>query len=265
MRVLICDQESEMLERIAREFEVDVATSKATCIDLMRANPFDVVVASERLVDGSGLELLSSIATRWPDTLRVLAIEPERRKMLGGKLAPFRLHATIRYPIDEDELERRLNELDRLLGESEEDYADEDEPAPAPRGRAPSPPQRPASTASTRPPVSSTQGRSTYTPTVTGARPSAPAGRPPNVAGRSTPVGNSLSRQAPATAPPKGAKGGAHQVVRGKSYYSSASRAAAELAPPLVRRKPGSYTPLPVRAAGSWHRTLPPDGGWPQG
>ncbi len=68
MRVLICDQETEMLETIARTFEVDVATSKVTCIDLMRANPFDVVVASERLSDGSGLELLSHIATRWPQT-----------------------------------------------------------------------------------------------------------------------------------------------------------------------------------------------------
>ena len=66
MRVLICDQESEMLETVARWFEVDTATSKVTCIDLMRANPFDVVVASERLSDGSGLELLSHIASRWP-------------------------------------------------------------------------------------------------------------------------------------------------------------------------------------------------------
>ncbi len=56
-----------MLETVARWFEVDTATSKVTCIDLMRANPFDVVIASERLSDGSGLELLSHVATRWPE------------------------------------------------------------------------------------------------------------------------------------------------------------------------------------------------------
>jgi hypothetical protein len=56
--------------------------------------------------------------------------------------------------------------------------------------------------------------------------------------------GTALGRQAPATAPPKGSKGASRQIVRDKSYYSAASRAAAELAPPLVRRKPGSYTPL---------------------
>jgi hypothetical protein len=128
MRVLICDQESEMLETVARWFEVDTATSKATCIDLMRANPFDVLIASERLSDGSGLELLSHVATRWPDTLRVLVIEPDRLRLLRGKLAPFRLHATMRYPIEEDELEAVLNRMGELLGAADA----EEEPAPQP-------------------------------------------------------------------------------------------------------------------------------------
>jgi hypothetical protein len=179
MRVLICDQESEMLERIAREFEVDVATSKATCIDLMRANPFDVLVASERLVDGSGLELLSSVATRWPDTLRVLAIEPERRKMLGGKLAPFRLHATIRYPVDEDELERRLQELDQLLSDDGSDEDDGDFDAPSSVERAPAiPQQRPAPVVATRPNASAAQTRSTAPPVPARSNASAAQMRP---------------------------------------------------------------------------------------
>ena len=54
-----------MLEAIARVFEVDVATTKATCIDLLRANHFDVIVACERLGDGSGLELLSHVGQRF--------------------------------------------------------------------------------------------------------------------------------------------------------------------------------------------------------
>src|SRR3954470_24744626 len=89
MRVLVADIETEMLEAIARAFEVDVATSKATCIDLLRANDFDVIVASERLSDGSGLELLSNVGQRWPQVLRILAIEPSRRQMLRGRLGPF--------------------------------------------------------------------------------------------------------------------------------------------------------------------------------
>ncbi len=144
MRVLICDQESEMLETIARTFVVDVATSKATCIDLMRANPFDVLVASERLSDGSGLELLSHVATRWPDTLRVLVIEPARLKLIRGKLGPFKLDATLKYPVDEDELEAVLNRLDaRPTQAADADEADEpEEPAELPPPAAVTPPNR---------------------------------------------------------------------------------------------------------------------------
>jgi len=246
-----------MLERIAREFEVDVATNKVTCIDLMRANPFDVLVASERLVDGSGLELLSNVATRWPDTLRVLAIEPERRKMLGGKLAPFRLHATIRYPIDEDELERRLAELDRLLGQSDESYAVQEEEAPPPsRGRMPAPPQRVAVT-SVRPPAASSaipagarSSAANSRPPVAGtARPPAAASQTraastPTAAGRSAGTSGVLGRQPAPAAAVGGPKVTPGQLLTGKSYYSAASRAAAELAPPIARPKPGKYTPL---------------------
>lgn len=127
-----------MLESVARWFEVDTATSKVTCVDLMRANPFDVLIASERLSDGSGLELLSHVATRWPDTLRVLVIEPARLKLLRGKLAPFRLHATMRYPIEEDELETVLNRMGELMGQAEAEAAEEPEPEPEPP-----PPQAP--------------------------------------------------------------------------------------------------------------------------
>jgi len=142
-----------MLETVSRWFEVDTATSKATCIDLMRANPFDVVVASERLSDGSGLELLSHVATRWPDTLRVLVIEPERLRLLRGKLGPFRLHATMRYPIEEDELEAVLNRMGELMGDAEADDEAEEPPPPEPpappptlppRVQKPSPPQQAA-------------------------------------------------------------------------------------------------------------------------
>ena len=108
MRVLVADAETEMLEAVARAFEVDVATSKATCVDLLRANEFDVIVACERLTDGSGLELLSHVGQRWPNVVRVLAIEPTRRALLKGRLGPFKLFETIAYPIDPAKLEAAL-------------------------------------------------------------------------------------------------------------------------------------------------------------
>ena len=133
MRILVADQEPEMLEAIARAFEVDVATSKATCIDLLRANSFDVLVACERLSDGSGLELLSHVGQRWPHVIRILAIEPERRAMLRGRLGPFKLFETIAYPIDADKMEAALTRAAEAIAENE---ANAPTAQPAPRNQA---------------------------------------------------------------------------------------------------------------------------------
>jgi ActR/RegA family two-component response regulator len=119
MRVLVADQEPDMLEAVARAFEVDVATSKATCIDLLRANQFDVIVACERLSDGSGLELLSHVGQRWPKVIRILAIEPQRRAMLRGRLGPFKLFETLSYPIDEAKLEAALGRAAEQIAANE--------------------------------------------------------------------------------------------------------------------------------------------------
>ena len=253
-----------MLETIARSFEVDIATSKVTCIDLMRANPFDVLVASERLSDGSGLELLSHVAQRWPDTLRVLVIEPSRLKLLRGKLGPFRLHATMRYPVEEDELETVLNRLGSLLAEAAAAQPDEPEPEPEPEPELPAPPPvaRPVS-------VPAAPGaRSGFTPAgnarasvapVPPARPaSPPVARPAPLAanvpvakpaiparasaapaGRSTPPPppqNFQQRPQPArsTSAPASAK---------KPGVPIPSRPLAE-EPKLVKRRLGNYTPL---------------------
>jgi hypothetical protein len=234
MRVLICDQESEMLERVARSFEVDVATSKATCIDLMRANAFDVLVASERLTDGSGLELLSHVATRWPDTLRVLAIEPARLRLIRGKLGPFRLHATMRYPIEEDELEATLIDLDRLLGERAEDMPEEP-PAPA------KPAARPATRQPPQPSQSQSQPKS--------SPPSAPNAlkvqkvQPPQESARSF----AGSTRAPLPGAPAASKSAAAPTQPSAASAAAArARASVPIAQtrPPVRRQLGNYTPL---------------------
>lgn len=203
-----------MLESVGRWFAVDTATSKVTCIDLMRANPFDVVIASERLSDGSGLELLSHVATRWPHTLRVLVIEPERLRLLKGKLAPFRLHATMRYPIEEDELEAVLNRMGELI----QDEAEE-EPIPEPPvatkvqkvtlsprpTRFNSPNTRSTAPAAGRPVMSSTgrspaaSARSTGSPSARSAKASLPLGTP--VPPSPPPVRRKLGNYTPLGAP----------------------------------------------------------------
>src|SRR6266849_4617735 len=108
MRVLVVDQDSTLLTAITRTlgeyFSIDAVTNKADCLDLVRLNEFDVIVAGERLEDGSGLELLGQFGRTRPDMLRIFAAERERLKLLKGRLGPFGLFRTLTYPIQPRQL-----------------------------------------------------------------------------------------------------------------------------------------------------------------
>jgi len=108
MRALLADHDSEMLERTARaladSFVIDLARTKTGCIELLRPGRYDVLIACERLEDGSGLELLGRAERLWPDVLRVFAAVPERLRLLKGRLSPFKLYRALPYPIDAERL-----------------------------------------------------------------------------------------------------------------------------------------------------------------
>ncbi len=108
MRVLVVDQDSASnlaITRSLRElYSVDCVTNKGDCLDLLRSNPFEVIVATERLEDGSGLELLGQISKKWPSVLRIFAADRQRLQLLRGRLGPFELFQTLTYPIDPERL-----------------------------------------------------------------------------------------------------------------------------------------------------------------
>jgi hypothetical protein len=255
MRVLVADQETEMLEAISRTFEVDVATSKATCIDLLRANDFDVLVACERLTDGSGLELLSHVGQRWPNVIRILAIEPARRAMLKGRLGPFKLFEIIPYPIDDERLEAALTHAAEALAQAE-------------------PTDAPGATAASRPGISAnTPGATAASKPGIGANtPGATAGSRPDV-GASTPGATATSRSgigasttgatraaasySSSTTPASlGTKDDARRPGGRTSPVSSAP--AARDVPPLQQRQPAPQLAGKHSAPPPAHRSIPP-------
>src|SRR5258707_4987307 len=124
MRVLVVDQDSASNEAIARSlrdlYTVDAVTNKGDCLDLLRSNAFEVIVATERLEDGSGLELLGQVARKWPSVLRIFAADRQRLQLLKGRLGPFELFQTLTYPVDPDRLIATLN----LAGAAQEANAD---------------------------------------------------------------------------------------------------------------------------------------------
>ncbi|MBV8853631.1 MAG: TonB family protein [Sinobacteraceae bacterium] len=160
MRVLVVDQDSTSNLAITRSlrdrYTVDAVGSKAACLDLLRSNTFEAIVACERLDDGSGLELLGQVAKRWPRMLRLFAADRERLKLLRGRLGPFELFQTLPYPIEPERLGSALGRAEsggKAEAEPADDVPEEQAqnpfppPQPAPRvapAAAASPPPRPA-------------------------------------------------------------------------------------------------------------------------
>src|SRR5689334_13710952 len=147
MRVLVVDQDSTLLTEISRllgeYFTIDAVTNKLDCLDLLRSNQYEVIVAGERLEDGSGLELLGQLARSRPDMLRVFAAERERLKLLKGRLSPFGLFRTLNYPIQARQLLVALSAAAGIEPEVEETEVARQEPTEA-RAAASAPRPRPA-------------------------------------------------------------------------------------------------------------------------
>lgn len=156
MRVLVVDQDSTLLTAISRTlgeyFSIDAVTTKTDALDLIRVNEFEVIVAGERLADGSGLELLGQIARKHPQTLRIFSAERDRLRLLKGRLGPFKLFRTLPYPIQPRQL---LDALSAAGGNEEEakvTVAALEESAPA-RPRPAQPTRRTPSSPGRHPPV----------------------------------------------------------------------------------------------------------------
>ena len=138
MRVLVVDQDSTLLTEIAQMlgeyFTIDAVTTKGDCLDLVRSNEFEVIVAGERLEDGSGLELLGQLARSRPDMLRIFAAERERLRLLKGRLGPFGLFRTLSYPIEPRQLLAALSAAAGIEVQIEAAEADApaEDPAAAP-------------------------------------------------------------------------------------------------------------------------------------
>jgi TonB family protein len=192
MRVLVVDQDSASNEAIARSlrelFTVDAVTNKGDCLDLLRSNTFEVIVAAERLEDGSGLELLGQVAKKWPAVLRIFAADRQRLALLKGRLGPFELFQTLSYPIDPERLIASVSLAEAaqqahadtstiqhvvLTAESLLEEADEfPTPQPLPRAAATGHSQRGPGNARGSSRTTPQRARTTSTPSLGGARPS---------------------------------------------------------------------------------------------
>jgi hypothetical protein len=144
MRVLIADRNARLLESISRtfaqQFAIQTAASCEQCNDLLAQGDFDLVLISEKLADGLGLQLLGQIARSSPDTLRVFAARRSRLQLLKGKLGPFGLFRTLNYPINPQELLSTLTLAQTGLAIGGPAQGSEEAPDVQPQGEVSTPP-----------------------------------------------------------------------------------------------------------------------------
>jgi TonB family protein len=220
MRVLLVDHDSESLEAITRAIrgvlELDCVTSKGDALLLLRQNQYDVLIACERAVDGSGLDLLGRTTRTATPLKRIFAAAPERLQLLGPRLAPFKVQRTINYPIDLEELWLAIAQVtggpnDETDGTIERVVLDERGiPSEGTTPRGPIPPRPPAPLAAVPPPpVASTSASGRYaTARITQPAPEPPLRapppprQPPQVRAPTTPVAAPDAGRMRATAPP---------------------------------------------------------------
>ena len=113
LKTLLVDIDRAMLQRclarVGTRQHLTVASSKAQALHLLRHGPsFDVIVACERLEDGSGLALLNEIHAKWPHLVRVFCSERQRLTLVQSRLKVLRLGHTLAYPIKPIQLEVML-------------------------------------------------------------------------------------------------------------------------------------------------------------
>jgi CheY-like chemotaxis protein len=116
VKALLVDIDPVMLQhcvaRVRGRQALAVATSKQQALEMLRQTPgFDVVVACERLEDGSGLALLDEVHAQWPDLIRVFCTERQRLSLVRPRLSALRLRFTLTYPLKSAKLELLLLKL----------------------------------------------------------------------------------------------------------------------------------------------------------
>ena len=116
VKTLLVDNDRAMLQhclaRVGGRQPLAIASSKAQIIELLwHGPPVDVIVACERLEDGSGLALLDEVHTRWPRLVRVFCAERQRLALLRTRLSALHLRHTLLYPLNPIKLELMLVHL----------------------------------------------------------------------------------------------------------------------------------------------------------
>jgi DNA-binding NtrC family response regulator len=111
-RLLIVDDEARILSALRRTlrrepFEVFTAESASEALQVVDAQPLDVVLSDQKMPGMSGLQLLAEVARRQPDAVRML-ITGQSEAIAPADLERVGVLALITKPWDDGRLKETL-------------------------------------------------------------------------------------------------------------------------------------------------------------
>jgi DNA-binding NtrC family response regulator len=112
VRVLLVDDELPLLDSfrlaLAREFEVDVATSTAEAERMLAATAYHVVVCDHLMPVEEGLPFLIRASERFPRTHRILLTGYMNPELLAHNIEIARLSAVVLKPAKPSEIAQAI-------------------------------------------------------------------------------------------------------------------------------------------------------------
>ena len=106
--VLLVDDEAHVLSSLRRGLRREKLTIRTAregrgALEIMAAHSIDLVISDHRMPGMSGVELLTTIRTRWPQTERIL-LSGWTEEISPGELKAAGLFAILSKPWDDGEL-----------------------------------------------------------------------------------------------------------------------------------------------------------------
>lgn len=106
--VLFVDDEERIIRLLnimfRSEYEVYTALGARQALEIMEAVPIDVIVSDQRMPDVAGIELLSQVRQRWPETMRLLLTGYSDLVAIIGAVNEGEVHRFLTKPWSQAEL-----------------------------------------------------------------------------------------------------------------------------------------------------------------
>jgi len=121
--VLLVDDEPDILFSLTgllrREFELFTAESGRAALTILEERPIDVVMTDQRMPEMTGVEMLSQVRARYPDTIRIVFTGYADIKAVVDGINTGGLYRYVTKPWDPDDLITLLHDAaahhDRLI------------------------------------------------------------------------------------------------------------------------------------------------------